>query len=213
MQWYEYVPGVLNTKVKDLPGLSEPESHTPLSLVQVWVGESWFVVVTAVPAATSSTAGIKVKFWMVMAAVGWPPAAVVVVMGRAVVVVAGRAVVVGLAVLPAGRAVVAVDCLAAVVLDAAPAAAGLVEVVDDALRSEVEVVALAPVAPTCLLPPPPLHAPAVTTTATATQRLSASVRLRLPRPMPLHTSEGRRGIARFIEFGEPVEARSGETGC
>lgn len=45
---------------------SVPEFHEPPSAVQVWDAESRLVAVTVVPTPTSSTAGLNVKFWMVM---------------------------------------------------------------------------------------------------------------------------------------------------
>ncbi len=55
------MPGWLNTKLNDAPGLSLPELNAPLSAVTVWAILSWFVQVTFVPGAIISEPGVKAK--------------------------------------------------------------------------------------------------------------------------------------------------------
>jgi hypothetical protein len=55
-------------KLKDWPGLSRPESHTPAVDVVVWSCRPVFCHVTVVPAGTMSMAGLKAKSTMLTAA-------------------------------------------------------------------------------------------------------------------------------------------------
>jgi len=59
-QWYEYVPAVLNVKVKFLPGPT-PALNALLSAVTVWETGSLFVQVTVLltPMTTVIESGLK----------------------------------------------------------------------------------------------------------------------------------------------------------
>ena len=59
MQWYGYVPGVLNVVVVTFPAAMFPVSHTPVSLVEVCAMPSVFFHVTVVPDVTVIVAGKK----------------------------------------------------------------------------------------------------------------------------------------------------------
>jgi hypothetical protein len=61
VQWYLNVPTLRNTRLKVSPGASDPESHTPLIDVVVWVVFPAFVHRTLVPFAMVIVAGLKAK--------------------------------------------------------------------------------------------------------------------------------------------------------
>jgi hypothetical protein len=61
VQWYLNVPALRNTRLKVSPGASEPESHTPLIDVEVWVVFPAFVHRTFVPFAMVIVVGLKAK--------------------------------------------------------------------------------------------------------------------------------------------------------
>jgi hypothetical protein len=81
------VPGAANVCDERPFWARLPESQAPLSDVHVWVVLSRLVAVTVVPAATLSTGGLKLKFWMVSALV--PAGGGAAVVGGEVVVGAG----------------------------------------------------------------------------------------------------------------------------
>ena len=59
VQWYGYVPAVLNVYVNVSPFARKPESHTPVSEVVVCVIWPVFVQQTVVPTGTVMSAGLK----------------------------------------------------------------------------------------------------------------------------------------------------------
>jgi hypothetical protein len=70
LQWYEYVPALVNVKEYDEPVGRSGDVHMsalPESAVQVCVVESLFVTVTFVPAFTFSGVGLNAKLSMVIA--------------------------------------------------------------------------------------------------------------------------------------------------
>lgn len=60
-QWYEYVPGLVKVKLKDIPVAKLKLSKAPPSAVTVWGTESWFVHVMVVPTGTVRLLGEKAK--------------------------------------------------------------------------------------------------------------------------------------------------------
>jgi hypothetical protein len=188
------VPGSLNVKENDgFDELRLPESHLPVSLVQVCVVVSWSVTVTFVPTLTARSLGLKLKLLIVRAEPDPEGGAVVgvVVAGAAVVVVVGCAFGAVVAVVDAvgeapvdlavvrvvgGAVVGAADAFS--VLDVVPAArvvdvwlvlAAVVSVVE--VDSDVVVDELAVDVPAALLLPLLPHAAnPVTATMTSTRR-------------------------------------------
>ena len=59
-----YVPTVLKVNENDCPVASRPLSHTLESLVDVWLGPSWFVHCTVVPTFIVRFCGWNEKDWI-----------------------------------------------------------------------------------------------------------------------------------------------------